>query len=106
MSPPTRYGSTSRARISTMASSMLTFKYRIKDATKGKHLRRLGWACNTVWNFCNEVSILAWRREKRFISAFELINLCAGAGSELNLHSDTISEICNEYVKKRKQVHK
>ena len=81
--------------------SMLTFRYRIKDATKGKHLRRLAWACNTVWNWCNEVSMLALRREKRFLTAIDLINLTAGASTELGLHSDTIAEICREYVAKR-----
>lgn len=89
-----------------MPSSMLTFRYRVKDATTGKHLQRMAWACNRVWNFCNETSLLVWRRERRFISAFELINLCAGAGHELGLHTDTISEICHEYVKKRRQFHK
>jgi putative transposase len=84
-----------------MPSSMLTFKYRIKDATKGKHLQRLAWAVNTVWNFCNEVSMLALRREKRFVSAVDLINLTAGSSVELGLHSDTIAEICREYVAKR-----
>jgi putative transposase len=85
---------------------MLTFQYRIKDATKGKHLRRLGWACNTVWNFCNEVSMLALRRDHRFLTAIDLINLTAGSSTELGLHSDTISEICREYVAKRQASHK
>jgi len=80
---------------------MLTLRYRIKDSTSGKHLVRLGWAVNTVWNFCNEVSMLALRRDKCWLSAFELINLCVGASTELGLHSDTISEICREYVAKR-----
>jgi IS605 OrfB family transposase len=85
---------------------MLTYRYRVKDATTGKQLQRMAWAVNRVWNFANETSLLAWRREKRFVSAFELINLCAGAGHELGLHTDTISEVCTEYVKKRKQFHK
>ena len=76
--------------------SILTYRSRIKDATSGKHLTRMAWAVNTVWNFCNEVSLLAWRREKRFLSAFDLINLTAGAGHELGLHTDTISEICHQ----------
>ena len=89
-----------------MPSSMLTYRYRVKDATTGKYLQLMAWTVNRVFNFCNEVSLLAWRREKRFISAFELINLCAGAGHDLGLHTDTLSEICNEYVKKRRQFHK
>jgi len=86
--------------------SILTYRYRIKDATSGKHLVRMAWAVNYVWNFCNEVSLLAWRREKRFLSAFELINLTAGAGHELGLHTDTLSEICQEYVRKKKAARK
>lgn len=89
-----------------MPSSMLTYRYRIKDATSGKHLARLGYACNYVWNFCNEVSLLAWRREKRFLSAHDLINLTAGAGHELGLHSETVSAICQEYAKSRRQAKK
>ena len=85
---------------------MLTFRYRIKDATSGKHLQRIAWAVNTVWNFCNEVSLLAWRREKRFLSAFDLINLTAGAGHELGLHTDTLSEICQEYVRRKSTAKK
>jgi putative transposase len=89
-----------------MPSSMLTYRYRVKDSTTGKHLQQMAWAVNRVWNYCNETSLLVWRREKRFVSAFELINLCAGAGYELGLHTDTISEVCNEYVKKRRQFHR
>jgi putative transposase len=85
---------------------MLTYRYRIKDATKGKHLQRLAWAVNTVWNFCNEVSMLALRRDHRFLTAVDLINLTAGSSVELGLHSDTISEICREYVAKRFQAKK
>lgn len=86
--------------------SILTYRYRVKDATSGKHLTRMSWAVHRVWNFCNEVSLLAWRREKRFLSAFELINLTAGAGHEFGLHTDTLSEICQEYVRRKKTARK
>jgi putative transposase len=89
-----------------MPSSVLTFRSRIKDATSGKHLLRMAWAVNTVWNFCNETALRIWRREKRFVSAFELINLTAGAGHELGLHTDTLSEICQEYVRRKKHARK
>ena len=36
------------------SSSMVTFRCRIKDATSGKHLLRMAWAVNTVWNYCNQ----------------------------------------------------
>jgi hypothetical protein len=48
----------------------LTFRYRIKDATASKHLKRLAWAVNTVWNYCNEVSVLALRRDKCGLSVW------------------------------------
>ena len=85
---------------------MLTFRYRIKDATAGKHLQRMSWAVNTVWNYCQEVSLLALQRETRWLTAFDLINLCAGASIELGLHSETIAEVCREYVAKRRASHK
>jgi len=66
----------------------------------------MGWAVNTVWNFCNEVSILAWRRERRWLTAYDLINLTAGSSKALGLHADTISEICREYATRRKQFRK
>jgi putative transposase len=85
---------------------ILTYRYRIKDSTSGKSLTHMAWAVNVVWNFYNEVSLLAWRREKRFLSAFELINLTAGAGHELGLHTDTLSEICQEYARRKKTTKK
>lgn len=86
--------------------SVLTYRYRIKDATTGKHLCRMASAVNRLWNYCNEVSILAWRRDRRWLSAYDLINLCAGTSKELGLHADTISEVCREYATRRKQFHK
>ena len=88
------------------SSAMLTYRYRIKDATSGKHLKHMAWAVNYVWNYCNEISLLAWRREKRFLSAFDLINLTAGAGHDLGLHTDTLSEVCQEYVRRKKTAKK
>jgi putative transposase len=86
-----------------MPSSMLTFRYRIKDATSAKHLVRMAWAVNTVWNYCNEVSQYARKRDHRWLTAFDLINLCAGASTELGISSETIGEVCREYVTRRRQ---
>lgn len=89
-----------------MPSSLLTYRYRIKDETSGKHLQRMAWAVNTTWNYCQEVSLLALQREKRFLSAFDLINLCAGSSTELGISSETIAQVCREYVTRRRQFKK
>ncbi len=84
---------------------MLTYKYRVKDTTVGKHLSRHAWACNQVWNYCNQIQREAearWKagRVAKWPSAFDLIKLCTGSG-ELGLHSDTVQTICREYAAKR-----
>jgi hypothetical protein len=52
---------------------MLTYRYRIKTSTAAKQLQPLAWSVNRIWNYCNEVSMLALRRDKRWLSAFDLI---------------------------------
>ena len=84
---------------------ILTFKFRIKDSTVGKHLARHAFACNQVWNYCNQIQREAearWKagRAAKWPSAFDLIKLCTGSG-ELGLHSDTVQTICREYAAKR-----
>ena len=66
----------------------------------------MAWAVNDVWNYGNAVSGLAWRSEQRFVSAFELMNLTAGAGHALGLHTDTLSEVCQEDVRRKKTAKK
>lgn len=89
---------------------ILTYKYRIKDATTGKHLKRYAWGCNQVWNFCVATQREAEKRRKaglsvRWPSAFDLIKLCTGSGAELGLHSDTVQTICRQFAASR-DLHK
>jgi putative transposase len=86
--------------------SMLTYRYRIKDETTGKHLRRMAGAIHYVWNYCNEMSILAFRRNKSFLSAYDLHKLTAGTSKALRVSADTIQQVCTEYVARRKQFKK
>src|SRR4051812_12696804 len=44
--------------------SALTYQYRIKDSTSGMHLGKMAGAINYVWTYCQEVSLLAFRRDK------------------------------------------
>ena len=86
--------------------SMLTYRFRIKDSTSSTHLGRMAGAINYVWNFCNEVSLLAFRRDKTFLSAYDLHKLTAGTSKDLRLSADTIQQVCTEYVTRRKQFKK
>ena len=89
-----------------MEGMILTFKYRIKDATVGKHLDRHACAVNFVWNYCNEIQRKAETRWKqggkgRWPSAFDLIKLCTGSGATLGLHSDTVAAVCRQFASSR-----
>ena len=55
--------------------STLTYKYRIKDSQHRTYLVRLSYAANTVWNYCNEVSMLAWRRDRKWLTGYDLAHL-------------------------------
>lgn len=91
---------------------ILTYKYRIKDATAGKHLRRHAIACNQVWNFCVATQREAERRWKagrnvRWPTAFDLIKLCSdGVAAELGINSQTIREICRYFCLSRNNTRK
>jgi IS605 OrfB family transposase len=91
-----------------LATQILTYKYRIKDATTARHLSRHAVACNAVWNFCVSTQREAQRRRDSGLntywpSAFDLIKLCAGAPRLLNLRSDTIDKVCQRFVFSRDQ---
>ncbi|WP_432258075.1 RNA-guided endonuclease InsQ/TnpB family protein [Cupriavidus sp. TMH.W2] len=62
---------------------------------------------NFVWNFCNELSVRVFERERRFIGAYELQKFTDGATKEgLGLHSHTVQEVGQEYCRRRSQFHK
>ena len=87
-------------------SSMITYKFRIKDATTAKRLNQMAGNVNLVWNYCNETSIKAIRYDNKWLSNYDLHKLTSGCGSELNLHSQTMQKICDEYTTRRKQFKK
>src|SRR5215471_6240484 len=86
--------------------SLITCKYRIKDSTSGKHLCKMAGAVNYVWNYCQEVSLLASRRDKTLLSAYDLNHLTAGTSKDLHLSSQTIQAICEEYATRKRQQKK
>jgi transposase len=66
----------------------------------------MAWAVNRVWNYCNEVSMLAWRRDRRWLTAYDLHALVAGTSKALGLSADSIQQVCTEYVTRRRQCKK
>jgi putative transposase len=86
--------------------SLITYKYRIKESVSGKHLLQMASAVNYVWNYCQEVSLLALRRDKTYLSAYDLHTLTAGTSKDLRLSSSTIQQVCTEYVTRKRQCKK
>lgn len=80
-------------------------RLRLKDKHAG-FLREQARAVNFVWNFCNELSVKHFDRKREFMSAFDMQPYTKGAGKELNLHSQTVQAIQEEYVTRRKQFKK
>ena len=86
--------------------SILTYKFRVKDRTCGKRLDALAVQCNQVWNFCVATQREAERRRKagltvRWPTWVDLCKLCAGSGSLLGIHSDTVAQICRQFAASR-----
>jgi hypothetical protein len=70
---------------------------------KGKHakfLRDLAREVNFVWNYCNELQITMFNRERRFLSGYDFAKFTRGATNEgLPLHSQTVQAIAEEFAK-------
>jgi putative transposase len=82
---------------------ILTFRYRVKDKTSAKHLRRMAGAVNFAWNFCCATQREAQNRLKagshtRWPSRFDFCRLLTGVSSELGIHSDTLNAIARQFT--------
>ena len=78
----------------------VTVKLRLHDR-HASELNRQARAVNYVWNYVNETSGFAWKRDRRWLSAYNLQKLTTGSSKELDLHSQTITRVCAEYAKVR-----
>ena len=83
--------------------NLTTLRYRIKDQTTGRRLVEMGYSCNFVWSYCNEVNQESWKKLGKPLSAFDLNKLTAGCAKDLDLHSQTVQAVCEEYAKSCKQ---
>jgi putative transposase len=83
-----------------------TYKSRIKDLTSCAKLNRMAGAVNYVWNYVNETAAKAYRRDHRWLTAYDMQALTSGCGSELGLHSQTVQKICSKHATRRTQYKK
>ena len=85
----------------------LTYKYRIKDNSARKTLRRHTYAVNQVWNYCvaqqQDVQdrYRAGAKPRRWASHFDLQRLCKGVGKELGLHQQSVGGVCRTFTQSR-----
>lgn len=78
----------------------------MKDETTGKHLKKMGYSVNFVWNFCNRSNQERWSKFRKTFTAFDLNKLTAGCAKELGLHSQSVQAVAEEYAKCCKQFKK
>lgn len=87
-------------------TNVLTFRYRVKDATTGKHLSRMAVAVNQVWNYCGGIHNDSRRHNRRWPGLYELHKLVAGSTKELGIHSDTLQDVVRHWCQARDKARK
>jgi transposase len=78
-------------------------RLRLKDK-HARFLSEFAREVNFVWNYCNELQITMFNRERRFLSGYDFAKFTRGATKEgLHLHSQTVQAIAEEYATRRRQ---
>src|SRR6202047_3159458 len=95
-----------------MSSSRITAIRVLRLRVKDKHA---AWLCglarevNTVFNYCNELSVKVFERERRFLSGFDFWPFLKGVtrgDCALHLPVQAVQEIAEEYARRRRQHRK
>jgi putative transposase len=93
---------------SSRPTAIRVLRLRVKD----KHAK---WLCglarevNTVFNYCNELSVKVFERERRFLSGFDFWPFLKGVtrgDCALHLPVQAVQEIAEEYARRRRQHQK
>jgi transposase len=83
-------------------TTILTFRYRVKDSASRKHLRRMALAVNNVWNWCSGAQDHARKHNARWPN---FVKLCAGlSGSSkegLGIGSDVFQAVARQWCASR-----
>jgi hypothetical protein len=90
----------------TTRRKIRVLRLRLKDK-HAKFLSDLAREVNFVWNYCNELQITIFNRERRLLSGHDFARFTRGATKEgLPLHSQTVQAIAEEYATRRRQFKK
>jgi putative transposase len=88
--------------------SIRVLHLRVKDK-HAEWLSGLAREVNTVINYCNDLSIKVFERERRFLSGFDFWPFLKGAtrgDCALHLPVAAVQEIAEEYARRRSQFRK
>ena len=81
-------------------------KLRLKDK-HSKFLNLLAREVNFVCNYCNELQVTMFNRERRVFSGYDFAKFTRGATREgLQLHSQSVQAIAEEFATRRRQCGK
>ncbi len=86
---------------------ILTYKYRLKDRIARKALMRHAFGANQVWNWCvaqHRDTLDRYKRGERprkWPSRFDLAKQCKGVGADLDIHQQTVQNVCQQWARDR-----
>ncbi len=80
-------------------------RVRLKDK-HARHLRKLAYEINFIWNYLNALSNHFIREKGQWLSAYDMAYYTKGASQYLNVNSQTIQAVAEEYVARRNQTKK
>ena len=80
-----------------------TLHLRLKSKNT-KYLARWASEVNFVWNFVNELTVKAWKRDRKWLSGFDVQKYTTGVTKcGLSIGSATVQEISEQHAIRRKQ---
>jgi putative transposase len=80
-------------------------RVRVKDRHSA-WLEQLSREVNTVWNYCNDLQIRVFERERKFLTGFDFwpyLKGCTRGETALNLPIQTVQETAEQYARSRRQ---
>lgn len=85
--------------------STRVLRVRVKDR-HAAWLSQLAREVNTVWNYCNDLQMRVFERERKFLTGFDFwpyLKGCTLGDDSLNLPVQTVQETAEQYARSRRQ---